>query len=252
MFAAATYFVFDLLVVIGFFIVLLCCTPGSARHLIIVALLMVAVAAASGMWDYLRTLQSISARTSPRLSALFYGLKALLLDEQTRREFVANASTCPGSWGTRYLPCIYESTAILLVPPFLFSLYAIITRKVVYRAMLLYYLPLMFVFWFFATAERISLFGSVHHILIYLIALSANTFVVLPFMVIADDLLVARRRRAATWIMTAISAIGAVLIVGPAIVSFVSAHPPLLHAIAEGRGDVADVETSIVNYLKQE
>src|SRR5262249_51812001 len=111
-YASATYFVLDLVVVIGFFVVLLCCgiEAAAARRLLLVASLLVITTVASGMWDYLRVLQSLSARPSPRLADLIDGLKALLVNADIREAFIAHASSmCPGSRGSRYLPCIYDA-----------------------------------------------------------------------------------------------------------------------------------------------
>src|SRR5262249_53238595 len=139
--------------------------------------------------------------------------------------------------------------AVLLLPPFLFSLYVLVSKSAVHRAILVYYLPLQFVFWFLATAEYISLFGSVHHILSYLVAFSAHTFVVLPYAIIADALLALRSRlaAAAAWVLFALPAVAAVLIIVPMIASRQSA----LDAIVMGYS-VADAETPIVRYLRRE
>jgi hypothetical protein len=282
MYASATYFVLDLIIVIGFFVVLLCVgiEASAARRLLLIGSLLVVATVASGMWDYLRVLELISARPNPRLSDLFDGLKGLLVNADTREAFIAHASTCPGSFGTRYLPCIQEAPAVLFLPPFLFSLYAFVTKSAVHRAILIYYLPLQFVFWFFAAAERISLFGSIHYILSYLVAFSAHTFVVLPYAFIADALLTLRSRLAAVaaLVLFTLPAVAAVLIVVPMIaehpfvtssLSALDGHPPrrahlrprwlrgldLVAAALEAlwtRYPVVDAETPIVRHLERE
>ncbi len=197
LYSSATYFVFDLLVISGFFVVLLCCVRqlSAARRLLLLASVLVLAFVASGMLGYMDALISISARNRPQLFDLVRGLKALVLDESARSAFIAHSSTCQEAY---YLPCIYHVSGILLLPPLFFSLYAAITKNVVFRAALLYYLLLLLGFWFVATGERIALFESSRDFGVYLIAFSANTFVILPYMIIFDCLqrLVDRRRRA--------------------------------------------------------
>jgi hypothetical protein len=199
LYSSATYFVFDLLVVSGFFVVLLCCVRqvSAARRLLLLASVLVLAFVASGMLGYMDALISISARNRPQPFDLLRGLKALVLDQSARSAFIAHSSTCYEAY---YLPCIYHVSGILLLPPLFFSLYAAITKNVVFRAALLYYLLLLLGFWFVATGERIALFESSRDFGVYLIAFSANTFVILPYMIIFDCLqrFVDRRRRAAS------------------------------------------------------
>jgi hypothetical protein len=256
-YASVTYFVFDLLIVFGFFVVVLCCGIGSsaARRLLLIGSLLVVATVASGMLDYLRVLASISPRPNPALSDLFDGLKGLLVNADIREAFIAHASTCSGSFGGRILPCIQDATAVLFVPPLLFSLYAFVTKSAVHRAILIYYLPLQFAYWFFLAAEQMSLFGSVNHIGIGNVAFAAHTFVVLPYAIIADALLALRSRlaAAAVGILFALPAVAAVLIV----VSMIAKHPHVtsresaLRPIWTGY-PVADAETPIVRYLQRE
>jgi hypothetical protein len=86
--------VFDLLIVFGFVVVVLCCGIGSsaARRSLLIGSLLVVATVASGIWDYLRVLELISARPNPALSDLFDGLNGLLVNADIRETFIAHAS----------------------------------------------------------------------------------------------------------------------------------------------------------------
>jgi hypothetical protein len=137
---------------------------------------------------------------------------------------------------------------------------------------LLYYLLLQLGFWFFATAQAIALFPSFLSFEVYLIAFSANTFVVLPYMVICDRLqrLVEQPRvrssselntvalgqlagRVALWGMFAIPLASALLITfffvirDPNVRLYSSLPAAIIRGVYKG-----DAETSIVRYLRQE
>jgi hypothetical protein len=274
-YASATYFVFDLLIVAGFFVVLVCCArPASAaRRLLLLASMLVIAFVASGMVGYVDALMSISVRTRPQLSDIIKGLTELIFDESVRNAFVAHASTCYGPGG-RFLPCFYDLVGILLLPPLFFSLYAAITSNIVFRALLLCYLLLQFGFWFFATAEAIALFPSLSDFGIGHVAFAANTFVILSYMIICDALqrLADQRRlgsgsglsaaafsqpgrlaRLGLWGMFAVPVTAAVLITFFFVIRDpnVRLYPSLPEAIIQGvyKGDA---ETSIVHHLRQE
>jgi hypothetical protein len=263
-------------IVITFFVVLLCCVrqASAARRLLLLASVLVIAFVASGMLGYLDALASISARPRPQLSDLFKGWGDIIFNERMRNAVIGNASPCYGP-NSHFLPCIYDLVGVLFLPPLFFTLYAVITSNIVFRALLLCYLLLQFGFWFFGTVH-IVLFDSFREFDFYLLVFSGNTFVIFPYMIVSDRLqrLVAlgrrvesssevngtmfslpavRLARAALWVMFVIPATAAVLITFFVVIRnpSVAQHPSLLGAILHGiyKGNA---ETSIVRHLRRE
>ena len=122
-YASATYFVFDLVVVGGFFVILLLGAPHRARLLATVALI-AAFFITTGLAGYIEALTSVSMRAQPQLADLVNGLRLLVSDEAVRASFVSTLLVCQGQM-SQYVPCISTPSFLL----FAFSLAAAVCES---------------------------------------------------------------------------------------------------------------------------
>ena len=208
-YASATYFVFDLVVVGGFFVILLLGAPHRARLLATVALI-AAFFITTGLAGYIEALTSVSMRAQPQLADLVNGLRLLVSDEAVRASFVSTLLVCQGQM-SQYVPCISTPSFLL----FAFSLAAAVCESALQMrssersrsTSVLLQLGLRFA----GAAEPIRLFGNFHEIAVLHIAFAASTFIVLPFMIAGDWLL--RRARAFAWPMFLVPSVAAAAII---------------------------------------
>lgn len=248
-YASATYFIFDLIVVGGFAVVLLGGAPHRIR-LLASAALIAAAFVATGMAGYIDALASVSIRARPQFAELVNGFKALILDDAVRKSFFANLSTCQNQM-EQYLPCLSQPS----FPFFALSLAAAVcgtrSRNAVFRAISIYSVLLVFGLWFLGVAGSIHLFGAFHEFSVQHIAFAASVFTVLPLMIAADWLLA--EARAFAWplfIPPAIAAASITLfVVIPDI--YVKHYPSLFRAVITGRYK-GDAETPIIRYLREQ
>jgi hypothetical protein len=280
-YASATYFLFDLLIVIAFFVVLLCCVGqfSIVRRLLLLASALVIAFVGSGMVGYLDALMLIPMRPRVQVSDLIKGFDALIFDERVRSAWLdlgRERGLTFWCWGlgSPFSPtCPHEFIGILLLAPVFFCLYAAITRNVIFRAILLCYLLLQVGFWFFSTAQVVvPFFPASDDFGFYLISFSGNTFIVLPYMIVCDRLqrlaarqpmglssgmaagvfsqLSGRLARPALWAMFGVPAATAVFITS-SVTRDPNLPPSVLEAIIHGiyKGDV---ETPIVRHLQKE
>ena len=133
-YASVSYFMFDLLIVIGFLVVLLLCSlrqPSRCGRLLLVAAVLAIAFAASGMLGYLDALRAISGRGGPQFSQLIIGLHELVFDEKVRSAFLARALGSDGLltfWCERPgtpLPSCASPAGVLLLLPILLCSYAV-------------------------------------------------------------------------------------------------------------------------------
>ena len=203
-YASATYFMFDLLIVVVFLVILLLCSfrqPARCGRLLLVAAVLTAAFAASGVPGYLDALRAISGRGGPQFSQLIIGLNELVFDEKVRSAFLARALGSDGVltfWcerpGSALPSCASPAGALLLLPILLCS-YAVFTKNVLFRAMLLSCLVLQLGVWFLMAKAAVGI--ALINLSVGLIATSsALTFLVLPYMIVFDRLqrLVDRRK----------------------------------------------------------
>ena len=248
-YASATYFVFDLLVIGGFFVVLLLSAPNRLR-LLALGMLIAAVFVLMGVAGYIDALVAVSVRPRPRFADLLNGLEALIFDDAVRASFLASLSSCKGLM-VRYLPCIGQPS----FPFFALSLVAAAcgtrSANASFRTLSIYSILLQLCLWFLSAAELIKLFGSFHAVAaVQHIAFAASVFTVLPFMIAADWLL--RARQAFAWPMFLVPAAAAVAITLLVVIPhpYVRNYPSVLAAIIYG-GYKGDAETPIIRYLRQ-
>ena len=203
-YASATYFIFDLLIVVVFLVILLLCSfrqPARCGRLLLVAAVLTAAFAASGVPGYLDALRAISGRGGPQFSQLIIGLNELVFDEKVRSAFLARALGSDGVltfWcerpGSALPSCASPAGALLLLPILLCS-YAVFTKNMLFRAMLLSCLLLQLGVWFLMAKAAVGI--ALINLSVGLIATSsALTFLVLPYMIVFDRLqrLVDRRK----------------------------------------------------------
>jgi hypothetical protein len=195
-YASVTYFVFDLLIIIGFLVVLLLCSfrqPARCGRLLLVAAVLTVAFAASGMWGYLDALRAISGRGGPQFSQLIIGMNELVFDEKVRSAFLARALGGDGVltfWCERPgspLPSCASPAGVLLLLPILLCSYAVITKNMLFRAMLLSCLLLQLGVWFLMAKAAVGI--ALINLSVGLIATSsALTFLIFPYMINLDRL----------------------------------------------------------------
>ena len=195
-YASVSYFMFDLLIVIGFLVILLLCSfnqPSRCGRLLLVAAVLAAAFAASGTLGYLDALRAISGRGGPQFSQLITGLHELVFDEKVRSAFLARALGSDGLltfWCERPgtpLPSCASPAGVLLLLPMLLCAYAVINRNMLFLAMLLSCLLLQLGVWFLMAKAAVGI--ALINLSVGLIASSsALTFLVLPYMIIFDRL----------------------------------------------------------------
>jgi hypothetical protein len=247
-YASASYFVFDLLVIGGFFVVLLLGAPHRMRLLATVALI-AAFFVVAGFAGYIEALASVSMRAKPQFADLVSGLRALVSDDAVRASFVSNILGCEGQM-TQYLPCISTPS----FPFFAFSLAAALcgmrSSNAVFRAISIYSVLLQLGLRFFGAAEPLRLFGNFHEVAVLHVAFAASTFTVLPFMIAGDWLL--RRARAFAWPMFLVPSVtAAAIIVFVVVPDYVrKSYASIRSAIING-GYKGDAETPIIRYLQR-
>ena len=275
---------FDLLIVIGFLVVLLLCSfrqPARCGRLLLVAAVIAVAFAASGMWGYLDALRAISGRGGPQFSQLIIGLHELVFDEQVRRAFLARALGSDGLltfWCERPgtpLPSCASPAGVLLLLPMLLCAYAVITRNILFRAMLLSCLLLQLGVWFLMAKAAVGI-ALINQSVGLIASSSALTFLVLPYMIVFDRLQrrVDRRRgsmegsiavspetahdpvrgRLAGLALCALSVVpagAAVWITYFYVMRDPNVSAPIVKAILHG-DTKGDAETPIVRHLRQE
>jgi hypothetical protein len=239
---------FDLTAVAGFCVVLLVALPQRGRMLMLAAGLALAFVA-TGMAGYLDALMAVSARPLGQWIDLLNGLKALLLEPETRAQMLANLSTCKGQM-RNYLPCIEQPSIVFFGGSLAAALYGLASANRVSRAICAYAMLLQASLWFLGAAERIDLFGSLHSIAVQAEAFPTTNFVVLPFMIAADAML--RRARSLAWPILALPAAAAVAITLLVVIPhpYVRLYPSLIGTIASG-GYKGNAETAIVRRLRE-
>jgi len=247
-YASATYFVFDLVVVGGFFVILLLGAPHRARLLATVALI-AAFFITTGLAGYIEALTSVSMRAQPQLADLVNGLRLLVSDEAVRASFVSTLLVCQGQM-SQYVPCISTPSFLL----FAFSLAAAVcgirSSNAVFRAISIYSVLLQLGLRFAGAAEPIRLFGNFHEIAVLHIAFAASTFIVLPFMIAGDWLL--RRARAFAWPMFLVPSVAAAAIILFVVVpDYVRKHFPSIRSTIINGGYKGDAQTPIIRYLQR-
>jgi hypothetical protein len=279
-YASVTYFMFDLLIVIGFLVVLLLCSlrqPARCGRLLLVAAVIVVAFAASGMLGYLDALRAISGRGGPQFSQLIVGLHELVFDEKVRSAFLARALGSDGLltfWCERpglALPSCASPAGVLLLLPILLCSYAVITRNVLFRAMLLSCLLLQLGVWFLMAKAAVGI--ALINLSVGLIASSsALTFLILPYMIIFDrlqrradrrrgsmevspgpafDPVRGRLARLALCALSVVPAGAAVWITYFYVMRDPNVSPPIVKAILHGDYK-GDAETPIVRHLRQD
>ena len=142
-------------------------------------------------------MRAISGRGGPQFSQLITGLHELVFDEKVRSAFLARALGSDGLltfWCERPgtpLPSCASPAGVLLLLPILLCAYAVITRNVLFRAMLLSCLLLQLGVWFLMAKAAVGI--ALINLSVGLIASSsALTFLILPYMIVFDRL---QRRR---------------------------------------------------------
>ena len=279
-YASAPYFLFDLLVAVVFLVVLLLCSlrqPARCARLLLVAAVIAAAFAASGMPGYLDGLRAISGRGGPQFSQLIAGLNELLFDETVRSAFLARAFASDGLltfWCERpgsVMPSCASPAGVLLLLPILLCAYAVITRNVLFRAMLLSCLLLQLGVWFLMAKAAVGI--ALINLSVGLIATSsALTFLILPYMIVFDSLqrradrrsgssevapetafdpVRGRLARLALCALAVVPAGAAVWITYFYVMRDPNVSPPIVQAILHG-DHKGDAETPIVRHLRQE
>jgi hypothetical protein len=132
---------------------------------------------------------------------LIIGLHELVFDEQVRRAFLARALGSDGLltfWCERPgtpLPSCASPAGVLLLLPMLLCAYAVITRNILFRAMLLSCLLLQLGVWFLMAKAAVGI-ALINQSVGLIASSSALTFLILPYMIIFDRLQrLADRRR---------------------------------------------------------
>jgi hypothetical protein len=279
-YASVSYFMFDLLIVIGFLVILLLCSfnqPSRCGRLLLVAAVLAIAFAASGTLGYLDALRAISGRGGPQFSQLLTGLHELVFDETVRSAFLARALGGDGLltfWCERPgtpLPSCASPAGVLLLLPILLCTYAVITRNMLFRAMLLSCLLLQLGVWFLMAKAAVGI--ALINLSVGLIASSsALTFLIFPYMIIFDRLQrrVERRRgsievapdtaldpvrgrlaRVALCTLAVVPAGAAVWITYFYVMRDPNVSPPIVQAILHGDYK-GNVETPIVRHLRRD
>jgi hypothetical protein len=279
-YASVTYFMFDLLIVIGFLVILLLCSlrqPSRCGRLLLVASVLAVAFAASGMWGYLDALRAISGRGGPQFSQLIIGLNELVFDEKVKSAFLVRALGSDGLltfWCERpgsALPSCASPAGVLLLLPILLCSYAVFTKNIFFRAMLLSCFLLQLGVWFLMAKAAVGI--ALINLSVGLIATSsALTFLILPYMIIFDRLqCLADRRsgsievspgtafdpvrgrlaRLALCALAVVPAGAAVWITYFYVMRDPNVSPPIVKAILHGDYK-GDAETPIVRRLRQE